>query len=278
MPVDIQLIRKGKVRDIYSFDDDHLLFVTSNRISAFDVVLPNQIPGKGKILNDLSVFWKRRFESLVPNDLTEQEFELEFTDGDSQIVKKLEPLKVEAIVRGYIIGSGWKDYQQTGAICGINLPAGLQLAEQLPKAIYTPSSKADVGDHDENISFDDTVEILGFQLAGLIGRLAVDMYTQAAEYALSKGIIIADTKFEFGLDEGRILHLMDEVLTPDSSRFWPADEYQVGVNPSSYDKQIVRDYLETLAWDKKEPGPVLPDEIIERTARRYQEVADLLMG
>ena len=281
MSVDIQLLRSGKVRDIYSFDAHHLLFKTSDRISAFDVVLPDEIPGKGKLLNDLTRFWMKKFEHIVPNHLTQTAISPpeEFAKpGQLVLVKKLKPLAVEAIVRGYIIGSGWKDYQKTGAICGIPLPDGLQLAQQLPQVIYTPSTKADVGDHDVNISYDETVDILGAEMAAMVRDVAVHIYQEAAAYALDRGIIIADTKFEFGLDEDGTLRIMDEVLTPDSSRFWSVKEYEVGISPPSFDKQIVRDYLETLDWNKKAPGPNLPQEILDKTAAKYNEVAELLIA
>ena len=279
----LPLIARGKVRDIYQIDEQHLLFVTTDRISAFDVIMPDPIPGKGAILTAVSNFWFERSRDLVPNHLTDLDLADYVSESDYQmlksrsvIVKKLRPLPVEAIVRGYIIGSGWKDYQQTGAICGIPLPAGLQQAEQLPEPIYTPSTKADVGDHDINISFDETVKLIGQDLAEQVRDTAITIYSNAAEYALERGIIIADTKFEFGLDENDQLVLADEVLTPDSSRFWPADQYQVGTSPMSFDKQFIRDYLETLDWDKTAPGPKIPNEILEKTREKYQEAYDIL--
>ena len=282
----LELVNRGKVRDIYSIDDNHMLIVTSDRLSAFDVILPQPIPGKGAVLTRVSNFWFDRTSGLIPNHLSNLPLEQVVPDarqraelGDRAIVvKKLKPLPVEAIVRGYLIGSGWKDYQNTGSVCGIKLPENLQLADKLPEAIYTPSTKADVGEHDENVDFDYTVKLLGRELAEQVRDISLKIYTECAEYALQKGIIIADTKFEFGVDEEGVLHLIDEVLTPDSSRFWPADQYQPGISPPSFDKQYVRDYLETLDWDKTPPGPELPEEIISRTAEKYQEAEDRLTG
>ncbi len=281
--LDLPLVARGKVRDIYQIDDRHLLFVTTDRISAFDVILPDPVPGKGEILTRISNFWFRKSENLVPNHLSELDLR-DYLDADDYellkdravIVKKLRPLPVEAIVRGYLIGSGWKDYQASGQVCGIPLPAGLQLAEQLPEPIYTPSTKAAVGDHDENIDYEKTVKLLGEELAGEVRRVSLMLYKLAADYARPRGIIIADTKFEFGLDENDRLVLADEVLTPDSSRFWPADSYRVGASPVSFDKQFLRDYLETLDWDKTPPGPRIPPEIIEKTREKYQEALDIL--
>ena len=272
-----ELLNRGKVRDIYALDEARMLIVTSDRISAFDVVLPQAIPGKGEVLTRVANFWFARTASLLPNHLSGVALAEVVTDpaqraqlGDrAVVVKRLQPLPVEAIVRGYIIGSGWKDYQNTGALCGVKLPENLKQAEQLPEAIYTPSTKAEAGEHDENISFDATVELLGADLAAQVRDLSLQIYTDAAEYARARGIIIADTKFEFGRDADGKLHLIDEVLTPDSSRFWPADQYQPGRSPPSYDKQFVRDYLETLAWNKTPPAPDLPPEIITRTAEKY---------
>lgn len=279
----LPLIARGKVRDIYQIDEQHLLFVTTDRISAFDVIMPDPIPGKGVLLTQISNFWFDKSRDLIPNHLTPLNL-ADFVSADdyellkdrSVIVKKLRQLPVEAIVRGYIIGSGWKDYQATGAICGIELPAGLQQAEQLPQPIYTPSSKAEVGDHDINISFDKTVELIGPELANQVRDISIALYKLAAEYALERGIIIADTKFEFGLDENDQLVLADEVLTPDSSRFWPRLQYQTGTSPVSFDKQFVRDYLETLDWDKTAPGPTIPPEILEKTRAKYQEAFEIL--
>ncbi|HBH35937.1 MAG TPA: phosphoribosylaminoimidazolesuccinocarboxamide synthase [Gammaproteobacteria bacterium] len=275
----LELLTRGKVRDIYAIDDGHMLIVTSDRLSAFDVVLPQAIPGKGEVLTRVANFWFERTSKIIPNHLSEiplsqvvPDEEQRKTLGDRAIVvKKLKPLPVEAIVRGYLIGSGWKDYQRSGGVCGIELPEGLNLADKLPEAIYTPSTKADMGEHDENISYAKTVDLLGKELAAKVRDLSLKIYTEAAEYALQHGIIIADTKFEFGLDDDGVLHLIDEVLTPDSSRFWPAEQYQPGINPPSFDKQYVRDYLETLDWDKKEPGPELPQEVIDQTAAKYAQ-------
>ena len=280
----LELTNRGKVRDIYDIDDQHMLIVTSDRLSAFDVVLPQPIPGKGEVLTRVANFWFDKTQNIIPNHLSEKPLEEVVTNAQERetlgdralVVKKLKPLPVEAIVRGYIIGSGWKDYQKTGGVCGIELPPGLKMAEQLPEAIFTPSTKAAVGDHDENIDFDATVELLGKELAEQVRDVSIKIYTECAAFALERGIIIADTKFEFGLDENGVLHLIDEVLTPDSSRFWPADEYEIGISPPSYDKQFVRDYLETLDWDKTPPGPTLPDEIIEKTAAKYKEAEDRL--
>jgi phosphoribosylaminoimidazole-succinocarboxamide synthase len=275
----LKLLARGKVRDIYDIDDKHMLIVTTDRLSAFDVILPDPIPGKGLVLSNVSNFWFGKMAHVLPNHLSGMTLaeavpdaaEREQIEGRAIVVKKLKPLPVEAIVRGYIIGSGWKDYQASGAICGIQLPEGLQQAQQLPEPIFTPSSKAAVGDHDENISFAQTVVLLGESMAEQVRQASLTLYTEAAAYALERGIIIADTKFEFGLDEQGELHLIDEVLTPDSSRFWPADQYRVGISPPSFDKQYVRDYLETLAWNKKPPAPHLPEDVIQRTAEKYHE-------
>ncbi|MCW8934883.1 MAG: phosphoribosylaminoimidazolesuccinocarboxamide synthase [Gammaproteobacteria bacterium] len=275
----LNLRHKGKVRDIYDIDDDHMLIITSDRISAFDVIMPTPIPDKGTILNDITRFWLDKLEYIIPNHLADiplneiitDEREREAVARHSMVVKKLKALPVEAIVRGYIIGSGWKDYQSTGAICGIELPAGLQMADKLPEPIYTPSSKADVGDHDENINYAATEKLLGAEMAQQVKEVSLKLYKAAAEYALQRGIIIADTKFEFGVDKNNQLVLIDEVLTPDSSRFWPADQYKPGSSPMSFDKQFLRDYLETLDWNKTAPGPELPDEIVNQTAKKYRE-------
>lgn len=279
----LPLVARGKVRDIYQIDDHHLLFVTTDRISAFDVIMPSPVPGKGEILTQISNFWFHKSEKLIDNHLTDLALadyvsteEYEQLKNRSVIVKKLKPLPVEAIVRGYIIGSGWKDYLANGAICGIQLPAGLKLAEQLPEAVYTPSSKAEVGDHDINISYNETVDLIGTELAQQVRDVSLTLYKMAAEYALQRGIIIADTKFEFGLDENDQLVLSDEVLTPDSSRFWPLDQYKAGESPVSFDKQYIRDYLETLEWDKTAPGPEIPDRIIQKTQQKYQEAFNIL--
>lgn len=280
----LSLINSGKVRDIYDVDGDHMLIVTSDRISAFDVILPDPIPGKGAVLTAVSNFWFERTHELISNHLTGIPLEDILPDEEERapienrgiVVRKLKPLLVEAVVRGYIIGSGWKDYQKTGAICGIQLPEGLQMAEKLPEAIYTPSTKADVGEHDENIDFDATVDLIGREKAEKVRDISIRLYTEAADYARDRGIIIADTKFEFGEDEKGNLYLIDEALTPDSSRFWPADSYRTGISPPSFDKQYVRDYLETLDWDKTAPGPGLPQDVIENTAAKYREAQDRL--
>ncbi len=281
----LKLIHKGKVRDIYDIDESHMLIVTTDRISAFDVILPTPIDEKGAILTAVSNFWFNKTQDQIANhlatDLTLEQVlpnkeEFDQVNGRAIVVKKLNPTPIEAIVRGYIIGSGWKDYQKSGRICGIELPQGLQQADKLPEAIFTPSTKAEVGDHDENISFEKMVEIVGKELATKIKTVSLDLYTKAAEYALEKGIIIADTKFEFGLDDDGKLYLIDEVLTPDSSRFWPADQYEVGVSPPSFDKQFIRDYLETLDWNKTAPGPELPEEIVKVTAKKYREAQERL--
>ncbi|MCG7981224.1 MAG: phosphoribosylaminoimidazolesuccinocarboxamide synthase [Candidatus Thiodiazotropha lotti] len=284
--LDLKLLNRGKVRDIYEVDDQHLLIVTSDRLSAFDVVLPQPIPGKGEVLTRVANFWFQRTESLIPNHLAKLQLSEILADPDQRnslgdrymIVRKLKPLPIEAIVRGYLIGSGWKDYQHNQSVCGIPLPAGLQQADRLPEAIFTPSTKADVGDHDENIDFSQTENLLGRELAAQVKKISLTIYSQAADYALSKGIIIADTKFEFGLDDDGQLHLIDEALTPDSSRFWPADSYRPGTSPVSFDKQFVRDYLETLDWDKTPPGPELPQEVIDKTAEKYREAERRLTG
>lgn len=275
----LKLLSRGKVRDIYEIDKKHLLIVTTDRLSAFDVVLPDPVPGKGRVLTQVSNFWFEKMSDIVPNHLSELKLENVITDpkdraqisGRSIIVKRLTPLPVEAIVRGYLIGSGWKDYHKTGSVCGITLAKGLQQAQQLPEAIYTPSSKAAEGEHDENISFTETIPLLGGEIAEKIKQVSIKLYTEAAEFAKARGIIIADTKFEFGLDESGKLYLIDEALTPDSSRFWPADQYRVGISPPSFDKQYIRDYLETLDWDKTAPGPSLPKEVTEICAAKYAE-------
>ncbi len=282
----LPLITRGKVRDIYDVDDQHMLIVTTDRLSAFDVVLPDPVPNKGIVLTQVSNFWFDRLSHIVPNhfsgltlkDLKISKDEYKILKGRSVIVKKLKPLPVEAIVRGYIIGSGWKDYQSTGQVCGIDLPEGLKQAEKLPEVLFTPSTKADIGGHDENISFKKMHALIGGFLAEEVRRISLELYTEASEYALKKGIIIADTKFEFGLDNAGKLVLIDEILSPDSSRFWPADQYQAGISPPSFDKQYIRDYLETLDWDKTPPGPHLPKNILAKSAEKYQEVASLLLS
>ena len=280
----LKALHRGKVRDIYDVDEQHMLIVTTDRLSAFDVVLPQPIPGKGEVLTRLTRYWLEHLTDGIATQRAAMPVEAALPDprdralvGDrAMVVKKLEPLPVEAIVRRYIIGSGWKDYQKTGNVCGIELPAGLQMADKLPEPLFTPSTKADIGDHDENIDFAATVELLGHELAQQVRDVSLQLYEEAADYARERGIIIADTKFEFGLDDDGTLTLIDEALTPDSSRFWPADDYQPGTSPVSFDKQFVRDYLETLDWDKTAPGPELPAEIIEKTAQKYQQAKTLL--
>ena len=275
----LELIAKGKVRDIYAVDSDHLLIVTTDRMSAFDVVLPNPIPGKGEVLTQLSEFWFEKTQSIVSNhmtddlelvDLLDSPDQLDYFSKRSMIVKRLNPLPIEAVVRGYLIGSGWKDYQATGSVCGIQLEEGLQMAQKLPEPIYTPATKAEVGEHDENISYEKTVDLIGEELANRVRQIAIDIYNFGVNHAREKGIIIADTKFEFGLDGDGELYLIDEVLTPDSSRFWAIENYELGSSPPSFDKQYLRDYLETLDWDKTAPGPELPQEVIDNTASKYK--------
>ena len=282
----LELIGRGKVRDLYAIDDDHMMIVTTDRISAFDVILPTAIPGKGAVLTTVSRFWFERMRDIIPNhiatlslaDVLSNREEREQVRGRAMIVNRLRPLPVEAIVRGYLVGSGWKDYQKEGAVCGIPLPTGLQLAEQLPMPLYTPSTKAEVGEHDENIDFQQTVELMGAKLAEQVRDVSLQIYREARDYAAGRGIIIADTKFEFGLDGKGQMVLIDEALTPDSSRFWPLDGYRPGVNPPSFDKQFVRDYLETLDWDKTPPGPELPEEVMRKTAEKYLEAQRRLTG
>ncbi len=282
----LPLLHKGKVRDIYDIDEDHMLIVTTDRISAFDVVMPTAIPGKGVVLNQVTRFWMEKLAHIVPNHLSDMPLEQALPDAAERaevedhatIVRKLKALPVEAIVRGYLIGSGWKDYQQTGSVCGIPLPPGLRLADRLPEVIYTPSTKAALGTHDENIDYAASEALLGGDVAAQVRDISLRLYQEAAEYALERGIIIADTKFEFGLDESGTLTLIDEVLTPDSSRFWPVDRYQPGSSPVSFDKQFVRDYLESLDWNKTAPGPKLPDEIVKKTAEKYQQAKALLIS
>ena len=276
---ELPLIGRGKVRDIYSVDDQHLLIVTTDRLSAYDVVMPDPVPGKGEVLTKISLFWFRMMSDIIDNQLTDLTVADVIKDPQLQeqlkdralVVKRLKPLPIEAVVRGYLIGSGWKDYQDTGQVCGIDLPDGLQQAEKLPETLFTPAYKAEAGAHDENIGFEKVIELVGEKLATRVRDIAIQIYERAAAYALERGIIIADTKFEFGLDEQGRLHIIDEALTPDSSRFWPVDGYEVGISPPSFDKQFVRDYLETLDWDKTAPGPDLPAEILEKTADKYRE-------
>ena len=280
----LPLLHKGKVRDIYDIDDCHMLILTTDRICAFDVVMPTAIPGKGMVLNQVTRFWMEKLAHIIPNHLSSMPLEDVLPDAEERaeienhamVVNKLKALPVEAIVRGYLIGSGWKDYQQTGSVCGIELPPGLTIADRLPEVIYTPSTKATVGTHDENIDYSSSVKILGEDIAARVRDASLKLYSEAADYALQRGIIIADTKFEFGLDSNGTLTLIDEVLTPDSSRFWPADQYHPGSSPVSFDKQFVRDYLETLDWDKKAPGPDLPADIVTKTAEKYQLAKQLL--
>ena len=281
----LPLLGRGKVRDNYAVGDDKMLIVTSDRLSAFDVILPDPIPGKGEVLTAVANFWFAKLGHIIPNQLTGIDPESVVAPderaqvrGRAIVVKRLKPLPIEAVVRGYLIGSGWKDYQKTGSVCGIPLPAGLQMAQQLPQPLFTPSTKAELGDHDENIDYATVEKTIGPALAAQVRDAALRLYSEAAAYALTRGIIIADTKFEFGLDAAGTLHLIDEVLTPDSSRFWPADTYRVGTSPASFDKQFVRDYLETLDWNKQAPGPRLPAEIIEKTAAKYREALARLTG
>ncbi|MFH1814972.1 MAG: phosphoribosylaminoimidazolesuccinocarboxamide synthase [Pseudomonadota bacterium] len=281
----LPLIARGKVRDIYAIDDATMLIVTTDRLSAFDVILPDPIPGKGKVLTAVSNFWFGMLAGVSPNHLTGIAPESVVTaderdqvEGRAIVVRRLKPLPIEAVVRGYLIGSGWGDYSRTGAVCGVALPNGLRMASKLPAPIFTPATKAAVGDHDENISFEQTEALIGKALAAQVRDTAIALYSAASDYAKSRGIIIADTKFEFGLDPDGKLILIDEALTPDSSRFWPADQYREGVNPPSFDKQFVRDYLETLDWNKSAPGPSLPTDIIERTGDKYREALTRLIG
>ena len=295
----LPMLSRGKVRDIYAVNDAQLLIVTSDRLSAFDVILPNPIPDKGKVLTQVANFWFDKLAHVVPGQLTGVDpesvvapDERDQVRGRAVVVKRLRPLPIEAVVRGYLIGSGWKDYQTTGAVCGIALPPGLKMAQKLPQPIFTPATKADIGEHDENISFAQAqahcaavlsealsgTGINGAQLADQARRVSLQLYEEASRFARTKGIIIADTKFEFGIDQAGTLHLIDEALTPDSSRFWPADQYEEGKNPPSFDKQFVRDYLETLDWNKTAPGPELPADIVERTAAKYREAYEQLTG
>jgi phosphoribosylaminoimidazole-succinocarboxamide synthase len=282
----LRLLHRGKVRDIYAVDAQHMLIVTTDRLSAFDVVLPDPIPGKGRVLHQISEFWFDQTAQLVPNhrssrpltDVIRDPAEVTLLSGRASIVRRLDALPIEAVVRGYLSGSGWKDYQHTGGVCGIRLAAGLRLADALPEPIFTPATKAAVGDHDENIDFATVEARLGAGRARAVRDTAIALYRQAARHARARGIIIADTKFEFGIDERGTLTLIDEVLTPDSSRFWPADTWRPGSNPPSFDKQYVRDYLETLPWNKRAPGPRLPAEVIRRTAEKYAEALTRLTG
>jgi len=279
----LPFLHRGKVRDIYAVGEDHLLVIQTDRLSAFDVILDDPIPNKGKVLTTMSNFWFKKFGHLMPNHMTDidplslvSEAERPQVEGRAIVVKKFRPLAIEAIVRGYIIGSGWKDYQKTGMVCGHKLPAGLKEGQKLPQVLFTPSTKAPAGQHDENISFAETEKIVGADIAAKVRDLAIKLYSEAAEYAATKGIIIADTKFEFGLDANNNIYLIDEILTPDSSRFWPAASYQVGMSPPSFDKQFVRDWLEKQPWDKKAPAPRLPAEVAQQTADKYAEALRLL--
>ncbi len=286
----LPLLARGKVRDNYAVGHDRILMVASDRLSAFDVVMGEPIPGKGELLTRMALFWFARLGHVVPNHLTGEDplsvvqaQEKPQVMGRSMLVKRLKPLPVEAVVRGYLAGSGWKEYQQNQAVCGVALPAGLRNAQKLPEPIFTPATKAEMGEHDENISFERMVDIIGKDLAERVRTVSIRLYREAADYALGKGIIIADTKFEFGLDEAGTLTLMDEVLTPDSSRYWPVESYAVGENPPSYDKQFVRDWLEQATvhgapWNKQTPAPALPEEVVQRTAQKYREALDRLMG
>jgi phosphoribosylaminoimidazole-succinocarboxamide synthase len=282
----LKFLHRGKVRDLYEVDADHLLIVQTDRLSAFDVILPTPIPGKGEVLTAVSNFWFKKLGHVIPNHLSgidpesvvKTETEKAQVRGRAFVTKKLKPLPIEAIVRGYLVGSGWKDYKKTGAVCGIQLPAGLQEAQKLPQPLFTPSTKAAVGEHDENISFEEAKKLLGAEMAEKVKTATLALYTQAAEYALTRGIIIADTKFEFGTDAAGTLYLIDEALTPDSSRFWPADQYQVGTNPPSFDKQFVRDWLESSGWNKQPPAPQVPADVLQKTADKYREAQRLLTG
>jgi phosphoribosylaminoimidazole-succinocarboxamide synthase len=276
---ELPLLGRGKVRDIYGVDDNHLLIVTTDRLSAYDVVLPDPIPGKGEVLTRISLFWFRMMHDIIDNQLTDLTVDDVVKDpevrqqlqGRSLVVKRLRPLPIEAVVRGYLIGSGWRDYLDTGQVCGIDLPDGMQQADRLPQTLFTPASKAASGDHDENISFDAVIELIGEKLAKRVRDVSIEIYERAAAYALERGIIIADTKFEFGLDDEGRLHIIDEALTPDSSRFWPVDAYEPGSSPPSFDKQFVRDYLDTLDWNKTAPGPELPADVLQQTGEKYRE-------
>ena len=282
----LKFLHRGKVRDLYEVDADHLLIVQTDRLSAFDVILPTPIPGKGEVLTAVSNFWFKQLGDVIPNHLSgidpesvvKTEAEKAQVRGRAFVTKRLKPLPIEAIVRGYLVGSGWKDYRKTGAVCGIQLPAGLQEAQKLPQPLFTPSTKAAVGEHDENISYEEAKKLLGAEMAEQVKNATLALYTRAADYALTRGIIIADTKFEFGVDKTGKLYLIDEALTPDSSRFWPADQYKVGSNPPSFDKQFVRDWLETSGWNKQPPAPQVPADVLQKTADKYREAQRLLTG
>jgi len=279
----LKFLHRGKVRDIYAVGDDKLLVIQSDRLSAFDVILPDPIPGKGEVLTAMSNYWFKKLGHVIPNHLTGiapdtvvAADERAQVAGRAMVVRKFTPLMIEAVVRGYLIGSGWKDYQKTGMVCGIKLPPGLKEAQQLPEVIFTPATKAPAGQHDENISYEEAAKIVGTDLAAQVKKISIQLYSEAADYARSKGIIIADTKFEFGVDAAGKLYLIDEILTPDSSRFWPAAEYRTGISPPSFDKQIVRNWLETQPWDKKHPAPRLPADVLANTTAKYREVLRLL--
>jgi phosphoribosylaminoimidazole-succinocarboxamide synthase len=282
----LPLIHRGKVRDLYAVDAQHLLIVQTDRLSAFDVILPNPVPGKGQVLTTLSNFWFQKLAGVIPNhlsgiapeDVVKNDADRAQIKGRAFVVKRLKALPIEAIVRGYLVGSGWKEYKKSGSVCGIKLPAGLQEAQKLPQPLFTPSTKAAAGEHDENISFDQAVKLLGESRAQEVSDASLALYGQAADYAATKGIIIADTKFEFGTDENGKMYLIDEALTPDSSRFWPAEEYRVGSNPPSFDKQFVRDWLESSGWNKQPPAPQVPQEVLQKTAEKYQEALRRLMA
>ena len=282
----LKRIHQGKVRDIYAIDDKTMLLISTDRLSAFDVILPTGIANKGAMLTQMANFWFEKLKGIIPNHLTDIAPETVVNNATdiaqlgsrAVVVKRLKALPIEAIVRGYLVGSGWKEYKEKGTVCGISLPANLQLAQKLPAPLFTPSSKAAVGEHDENISLKECADLIGADMAEKVAKVAIELYTAAAEYALTRGIIIADTKFEFGLDEQGVLHVMDEVLTPDSSRFWPLASYAVGSNPPSFDKQYVRDWLESIEWNKAPPAPALPDDIAQRTSEKYMEAFELLTG
>jgi phosphoribosylaminoimidazole-succinocarboxamide synthase len=279
----LKFLHRGKVRDLYAVDGDKLLVIQTDRLSAFDVILPDPIPEKGRVLTEMSLWWFRKLGHVIPNHLTGTAPESVVAPderrqvaGRAMVVRKFKPLMIEAVVRGYIIGSGWKDYQKTGMVCGIKLPAGLKEAQKLPEVIFTPATKAPAGSHDENISYAEAQKIVGADLAAKVRDVSIRLYSEAADYAKTRGIIIADTKFEFGVDAAGKLYLIDEILTPDSSRFWPAAEYRVGTSPPSFDKQIVRNWLETQPWNKKHPAPRLPADVLKKTSDKYQEVLKLL--
>ncbi len=281
----LPFLHRGKVRDLYAVGDDKLLVVQTDRLSAFDVILPTPIPGKGRVLTELSNFWFKKLGHVIPNHLTGIAPESVVSEADraqvagrSMVVKKLKPLMVEAVVRGYLIGSGWSDYKKTGAVCGIKLSDGLQQAQKLPQVLFTPSSKAPAGEHDENITYADVEKIVGAKLAARVREVSIRLYTEAADFAATRGVIIADTKFEFGVDAQNNLVLIDEILTPDSSRFWPAAEYRTGISPPSFDKQIIRDWLETTPWNKKPPAPMPPPDVLAKTSAKYHEVMRLLVN